>query len=80
MALGVDAEGWKNLGMREGATQNAAVTTASLKDLVARGLDVSPGILVVIDRGKALVAALTRVFGDRALMLMAPSKSTSVAK
>jgi putative transposase len=68
VALGVDAEGRKHvLGLREGATENATVTTALLEDLVARGLDVSAGILVVIDGGKALAAAVTRVFGDRAL-------------
>ena len=67
MALGVDAEGRKHvLGMREGATENAAVTT--LEDLGARGLDVSPGILVVLDGGKALAAAVVRVCGDRDLI------------
>ena len=69
VALGVDAEGRKHvLGLREGATENATVTTALLEDVVARGLDVSHGILVVIDGGKALAAAVTRVFGDRALI------------
>ena len=69
VALGVDAAGRKHvLGLREGATANATVTTALLEDLVARGLDVSAGILVVIDGGKALAAAVTRVFGDRALI------------
>ena len=69
VALGVDAEGRKHvLGLREGATENAAVTTALLEDLVARGLDPQPGLLVVIDGGKALAAAVTRVFGDRALI------------
>ncbi len=69
VALGVDAEGRKHvLGLREGATENATVTTALLEDLVARGLDVSPGILVVVDGGKALAAAVTRVFGDRSLI------------
>ena len=69
VALGVDAEGRKHiLGLREGATENATVTTALLEDLVARGLDTRPGILVVIDGGKALATAVTRVFGDRALI------------
>ncbi len=48
------------MGLREGATENATVTTALLEDLVARGLDVSAGILVVIDGGQALAAAVTR--------------------
>jgi putative transposase len=65
----VEAAGRKPvLGVREGARENATVTTAWREDLVARGLDVSPGILVVIDGGKALAAAVTRVFGDRALI------------
>jgi hypothetical protein len=69
VALGGDAEGRKQvLGLREGATENAAVTPALLEDLVARGLDTRPGLLVVIDGGKALAAAVTRVFGDRALI------------
>ena len=69
VALGVDAEGRKHvLGLREGATENATVTTALLEDLVARGLDTRQGLLVVIDGGKALAAAVTRVFGDRVLI------------
>jgi putative transposase len=44
VALGVDAAGRKHvLGLREGATEHAAVTTALLEDLVARGLDPSFG-------------------------------------
>ena len=69
VAPGGDAEGRKHvLGRREGATENATVTTAVLEDLVARGLDVSAEILVVLDGGKALAAAVTRVFGERALI------------
>jgi len=69
VALGVDAAGRKHVvGLREGATEPAAVTTALLEDLVARGLDPRPGILVVSDGSQALAAAVTRVFGDRALI------------
>ena len=39
VALGIDAEGRKHvLGLREGATETAAVTTGLLSDLVTRGL------------------------------------------
>ena len=73
VALGVDAEGRQHLlGLREGATENAAVTAAWLEDLVARGLDPQPGLLVVLDGGKALAAAVTRVLGARVLIQRCP--------
>jgi putative transposase len=68
-ALGVDTEGRQHvLGLRAGATENATVTTALLEDLVARGLEVSHGILAVLDRGTARAAAVMLVFGARALI------------
>jgi putative transposase len=39
-----------------------------LADLVARGLDATGGLLVVIDGAKAFAAAVRRVFGDHALV------------
>lgn len=54
-AVGVDALGHKHvLGLREGATENAAAGRALLADLVERGLDPSRCLLVVIDGAKAL--------------------------
>ena len=45
-AVGVDSDGKKHvLGVREGASENAEVTSALLEDLVERGLD--PGRTVV---------------------------------
>ena len=39
-AVGVDSDGKKHvLGVREGASENAEVTSALLEDLVERGLD-----------------------------------------
>ena len=35
------------LGLWEGSTENAAVATALLADLVERGLDITQGILVI---------------------------------
>ncbi len=63
-AVGVDAKGYKHvLGLREGATENAAVATALLEDLVRRGLDPARPRLFVIDGSKALRSASGAVFG-----------------
>jgi transposase-like protein len=63
-AVGVDTEGHKHvLGIREGATENAAVVTALLEDIVARGVDPKRKMLFVIDGSKALRAAINGVFG-----------------
>ena len=49
-AIGVDEDGKKHvLGVREGASENAVVTTALLEGLVERGLDQSRRRLFVID-------------------------------
>lgn len=62
--VGVDTEGHKHvLGIREGATENAAVITALLEDIVARGVDPKRKMLFVIDGSKALRAAINTVFG-----------------
>ena len=42
------------LGVREGASENAEVTSALLEDLVERGLDPGRRRLFVIDGSKAL--------------------------
>lgn len=63
-ALGIDADGGKQiLGLAEGATENSAVVTSLLTDLVERGLAIPQGALAVIDGGKALAKALRDVFG-----------------
>jgi len=65
VALGISTEGVKiPLGLWEGSTENAAVATALLSDLVERGLDPEQGILFVIDGAKALRRAIRNVFGD----------------
>jgi transposase-like protein len=69
VALGIDADGNKHvLGVREGATENAAACTALLADLRDRGLHTDRAVLVVIDGGKALAKAVRSVFGDRAIV------------
>ena len=69
VALVVAADGTKvPVGLRLGDTENATVVKALLSDLVARGLDSSRGLLVVIDGAKALASAVGSVFGDLALI------------
>ena len=64
VALGVSTEGVKiPLGLWDGSTENKTVTVHLLADLVQRGLDVEQGVLVVLDGGKALRAAVNEVFG-----------------
>lgn len=64
VALGITTDGVKiPLGLWEGSTENAAVATALLADLVDRGLDVEQGVLCVLDGGKALRKAARDVLG-----------------
>jgi transposase-like protein len=64
VALAITADGTKvPVGLWEGSTENATVVKALLADLVARGLEVSDGLLVVIDGAKALASAVKAVFG-----------------
>jgi putative transposase len=65
VALGITTEGEKlALGVWDGSTENAAVASALLADLVDRGLDVEQGMLFVIDGSKALRKAIRQVFGN----------------
>ena len=64
-AVGVDATGRKHvLGLREGPSENATVTTDLLEALVERGLRADRRPLFVIDGAKALRSAIGRVFGQ----------------
>jgi transposase-like protein len=64
VALGITTEGVKiPLGLWEGSTENAAVATALLSDLVERGLDTEQGVLCVLDGAKALRKAVRDVLG-----------------
>jgi transposase-like protein len=68
-AVGVDEQGDKHvLGLREGATENAAACRALLADLIERGLNPERSLLVVLDGAKALHKAVLEVFGARALI------------
>jgi len=66
VALGITSDGVKiPLGLWEGSTENAAVATALLSDLVERGLDVEQGVLCVLDGSKALRKAVRDVLGTQ---------------
>jgi len=67
VALGIGCDGTKTvLGLREGATENTAVVSALLSQLVERGLDFSTPRLYVLDGGKALAAAVRKHAGEAA--------------
>jgi putative transposase len=69
VALGVDVKGTKHvLGIREGATENAAACTKLLVDLRERGMSTDKTTLFVLDGSKAIHRAVVDVFGDRALI------------
>lgn len=69
VALAVIPDGSKvPVGLVAGSTENAAITTDLLQDLLTRGLRVAGHMLFVIDGGKGLRKALSDVFGDRAVV------------
>ena len=65
IALGIDTQGCKHvLGLREGATETAAVASGLLSDLVTRGLPTDRTLLFVIDGAPGLRRAISDVFGS----------------
>jgi putative transposase len=63
VALGIGIDGIKHpLGLAEGSTENTSVVTDLLTGLRDRGLDTTRPIFIGIDGGKALRAAVVRVF------------------
>src|SRR5450756_1536560 len=63
VALGVGIDGTKHpLGLAQGSTENTTVVTDLLTGLGDRGPDTTRAIFVGIDGGKALRAAVVRVF------------------
>jgi transposase-like protein len=67
IALGVTLKGEKVvLGFVQTATENELVCTPFLGSLVERGLDVSQGVLCVIDGSKGLRKAIDKVFAGQA--------------
>jgi putative transposase len=69
VALGIGCDGRKTvLGLREGATENTAVVSSLLSELVERGVDFSIPRLYILDGGKALAAAVRKHAGDAAFI------------
>ena len=69
IALGITISGEKRfLGFVETDTENAQVLTPFLRSLVERGLDVSQGVLVILDGGKGRQSAVRKAFRNRALV------------
>lgn len=69
LALGVTVDGRKApLGFVQTTTENERVLTEFLRSLVQRGLRVTAGVLVIIDGGKGLRAAVEKVFRERAMV------------
>ena len=67
IALGITISGEKRfLGFVETDTENAQVLTPFLRSLVERGLDVSQGVLVILDGGKGRRSAVRKAFRNRA--------------
>lgn len=66
IAVGVDLLGNKHiLGFVQTATENERTLTQFLRSLLARGLDISAGVIAVIDGAKGLRAALLKAFKGR---------------
>lgn len=69
VALGVTMSGEKRfLGFVETDTETEKVLTPFLRSLLERGLDVSAGLLVVIDGGKGLRSAVNKALKGRAVV------------
>ena len=67
IALGVTLEGTKViLGFVQTATENEAVCSAFLRELMDRGLKIDQGLLCVIDGAKGLRKAVDKVFSRKA--------------
>lgn len=67
VALGIGSDGRKTiLGLRQGASENAAVANELCADLEQRGLDFQQARLYVLDGAKALAAAVKKRAGEAA--------------
>lgn len=69
IAVGVTMEGKKVfLGFVQTETENRRSIELFLKELLQRGLDVSPGILAVVDGSKGLISAIKSALNQRVLI------------
>lgn len=68
-AIGIDPTGRKLvLGLRQGATENAAVVGGLLGELSERGVDFTVPRLYIVDGSKAIRAAIRNYAGDAAFV------------
>lgn len=69
VAIGIDPSGRKLvLGLRQGATENAAVVGGLLGELIERGLDFTTPRLYIVDGSKAIRKAIQNYAGDAAFV------------
>lgn len=69
VAIGMDPSGRKLvLGLRQGATENAAVVGALLGELSERGMDFTAPRLYIVDGSKAIRTAIRNYAGDAAFV------------
>ena len=69
VALGVDIWGKKEvLGLRQGASENTAVCSQLLEDLVDRGLPADGNYLFVVAGAKALTKSIKKIFGANSVI------------
>lgn len=69
VALGITIEGRKvPLGFVQTGTENKPVLSRFLKEMKERGLKTDQGLLIVIDGGKGIHAAVGEVFAERSLV------------
>lgn len=69
VALAITEDGTKTtLGLWQGSTENAALCTSLLQDLISRGLKLDARILCIIDGGKGIRKAIEDVLGDLAVV------------
>ncbi len=69
IALGVTVDGNKHfLGFIQTGTENERSISQFFQSLIDRGLNISCGLLVVIDGSKGFRSAVRKVFGGRALV------------
>jgi len=69
VALGITEDGTKTtLGLWQGSTENAALCTSLMQDLISRGLKLDAKILCIIDGGKGIRKAIEDVLGDLAVV------------
>lgn len=69
VALGIGLDGKKRmLGFVESDTENGRVLGAFLRSLLDRGLDLSSGLLAIVDGSKGLRSAIRTTLGSQALV------------